>query len=92
MNLDHFIKKGHAEAATLETLLRMSVEIAKGLETIHTIPGGPFHHTGSIYITFYVTCVYRMCVFLDIQPRQFMVDSEGHVLINDFNRGIYRQN
>ena len=57
MNLDHFIKKGHAEAATLETLLRMSVEIAKGLETIHTVPGGPFHHTGSIYTSLFMSHV-----------------------------------
>ena len=37
-----------------------------GIEILHALPGGPFHHT-------------------DAQPRQFMIDIYGNVLINDFN-------
>ena len=49
-----------------------TVEQMLGIELLHNIRGGPFHHT-------------------DIRADQFMIDANGNVLINDFNRGKFQQ-
>ena len=70
MTLGRFIEKGHSLDQSLLKLMKMALDIAKSVEIMHNIRGGPFTHT-------------------DITPKQFMIDNNGHVLINDFNRGKY---
>ena len=69
--LDKWILNGFAKLSKLSKLIFMSLQIAYSVELIHTIPGGPFHHT-------------------DIQPRQFLLDENDYIYINDFNRGKFQ--
>lgn len=69
--LDKWILNGYAKLSKLSKLIYMSLQIAYSVELIHSIPGGPFHHT-------------------DIQPRQFLLDDNDYVYINDFNRGKFQ--
>jgi len=43
--LDKWIQGGRAGKASLRQLIKMSLQIAKSVEIIHTIVGGPYHHT-----------------------------------------------
>merc|ERR1712129_549148 len=45
MPLDKWIQGGRAGKASLRQLIKMSLQIAKSVEIIHTIVGGPYHHT-----------------------------------------------
>lgn len=69
--LDKWILNGFAKKTKLKKLIFMSLQITYSVELIHSIPGGPFHHT-------------------DIQPRQFLLDWNDNIYINDFNRGKFQ--
>ena len=71
MALDKWILSGYAEQSELEKLIFMSLQIADSVHLLHSVDGGPFHHT-------------------DIQPRQFLLDDNDRVFINDFNRGKFQ--
>jgi len=45
MALDKWILSGFAEEAKLEKLIFMSLQIASSVDLLHSIKGGPFHHT-----------------------------------------------
>ena len=45
MNVEQYIEEGMAMKATLSQLITMSLDIAKGIELMHSIRGGPYHHT-----------------------------------------------
>lgn len=45
MALDKWILSGYAKESKLSKLIFMSLQIAYSVELIHSIPGGPYHHT-----------------------------------------------
>ena len=45
MTIEKFIDKQLNQKTTISKLIKMSLDIAKGIELLHNIPGGPYHHT-----------------------------------------------
>ena len=70
------LKRAHKEGVTMNMTLRTAAQ--KALEIVH---GVQIMHNieGGPYM------------HTDLQPRQFMIDREGNVLINDFNRGKFTE-
>lgn len=66
-SLERFIKRGDAAKLSLRALVGMAFEMARGVEAVHGVVGGPMHHT-------------------DVGIDQFVLDADGRVLLNDFNR------
>jgi len=69
-NLRDFLTSSKYRKLTLEILLNISWQLAKGVQAIHNLPYGPYVHA-------------------DLQPRQFLINPEGKILINDLNRGKF---
>ena len=72
LNVAEYISSGMASKAALSTLTAMSLDIADGVELMHSVRGGPYHHT-------------------DLRADQFMIDENGNVMLNDFDRSKKEQ-
>jgi len=71
VDLDVLLFERKAVQLSFGQVLQMALDMAKGVEALHSIPG-PLVHS-------------------DIKPKQFLVDYDGTVKINDFNRGRFIQ-
>ncbi len=58
------------EVLDVNRSLHLALDAMRGLNQLHSMPGGPLAHA-------------------DIQPRQFLIDQNGKLLLNDFNRIKY---
>jgi len=74
-SVEDLMERGGLRSFRVGEMLNWNIQMARGLQAIHEVKGGPFVHA-------------------DLQLRQFLIDDDDTVKLNDFNRGTwsYRDN
>lgn len=67
-SVSDFMRRGGLLSITVGKMLNWNIQMARGVQAIHEVKGGPFVHA-------------------DLQLRQFLIDDDDTVKLNDFNRG-----